>query len=227
MTTCNRSSACSCLHSRGYFSQIRGPAVSICSVVPPGIQLFLHPSPGHIGFFVLILVNHVHKWPPRIQASQGNMHIQIHPYPSLGIWQGSPTHLSASSATTPKSMFHPTATMILITIKSVYIFPLLKHSYVTSRLSRKWKFLPSAARFLEPSHCPPCTSSSVIHLLSFIICSTTLLSYCPSEIPCLVSLQALALAVYFAWNVLLLLVIHISSQRPNIKWNLPWTSKIN
>lgn len=168
MTTCNRSSACSCLHSSGYFSQIRGPAVSICSVVPPGIQLFLHPSPGHIGFFVLILVNHVHKWPPRIQASQGNMHIQIHPYPSLGIWQGSPTHLSASSATTPKSMFHPTATMIFITIKSVYIFPLLKYSYVTSRLSRKWKFLPSACKVLGTQPLPPlylifCHSSSLIH----------------------------------------------------------------
>lgn len=190
LATCNRSSDCSCLHSRGLFFSDKRPSGKHLLSRATGDPALSPPSPRAHWIFVLILVNHVHKWPPRVQASQGNMRIQTPPHRPLAILQGSPTHLSASTATTPKSIFHPTATMIFLTIKSVYIFPLLKHSYVTSRLSRKWKLLPSACKVLGTQPVLPLYLISC-HLSSLLLCSTTVLYCCPSEIPCLVSLQAL------------------------------------
>lgn len=164
LATCNRSSDCSCLHSRGCFSQIRGPAVSICSVMPPGIQLFLLPPPEHIGFLFSYLSTMFTNGHPGSRHHKATCISKLILSPSWYI-AGSSIYLYASTATTPKSIFHSTATMIFLTIKSVYIFPLLKHSFVISRLSRKYKLLPLAWKVLRTQPVPPLY---VPHLLSFI-----------------------------------------------------------
>lgn len=173
------------------FSQIRGPAGSICSVVPPGTQL---PSSfSSLAQSTLDFCSHTCQ-PCSQMATQGPGITRQHAHPnspsSPSCYIARISNPSLCFTTTPKSIFHPTATMIFLTIKSVYIFPLLKHSYVTSRLSRKWKLLPYACKVLGTQPVSPLYLISC-HLSSLLLCSPTVLSCCPSEIPCLVSLQAL------------------------------------
>lgn len=136
------------------FSQISRPGVSICwcwfscSAVPLGIQAFSPPFSIAHWNFVLILVNHVHKWPlqgPGIRRQRAQPNSPSPP----------PDGLQRSNLSLLPLCYHPQIHFpcesqddIFNSTVTCYFLHYSKHSYVPSRCRVKSKLLSKLfARF--------------------------------------------------------------------------------
>lgn len=114
--------------------------------------------------------------------------------------------------------------MIFLKIKLGCIFPpYLKHSYVPKRFKGNSRLVPSACKVLVIQPLPPFAPHLLPLDLSVIIldCAAFLLF-----LRSMLTLGPLHL-LFMEWNVLLLLFICISAQRPYIQWNLLWPYTVN